>query len=57
MEVEVKESSKKKLIRSTWAGNVGEIRDDKLAKRADALKVEGKWRRRTPKLQWGLHEK
>ena len=55
VEVEVKESSKKKLMRSTWAGPVGKMGDDKLAKRADARNVLGKWRRRTPKLRRGLH--
>ena len=44
MEVEVRESSKKKLMRSTWAGHVNKMGANKLAKRADAQKVEGKWR-------------
>ena len=30
MEVGVKESSKKKLVRSTWAGHVGKMGDEKL---------------------------
>ena len=45
VEVGVKESSKKKLVRITWVGHVEKIGDEKLAKRADAQKVEGKWRR------------
>ena len=40
-EVEVKESSKKKLM-STWAGHVDKLGDEKLAKTADTQKVEGK---------------
>ena len=55
VEVEVKKSSKKKLVRRTWAGHVEKMGDDKLAKRADARKVVEKWRRRIPKLRWGLH--
>ena len=42
VDVGVKESSKKKLVRSTWAGNVGEMGEEKLAKRADVQKVEKK---------------
>ena len=42
----MKESSKRKLLRSTWAGHVDKMADENLAKRADAQKVEGKWRRR-----------
>ena len=42
MEVGVKESSKKKLVRCTWAGYVEKMGDEKLAKRADAQKMEGK---------------
>ena len=37
----MKESSKKKLVRSTWAGHVGKMGDEKRAKRAHAQKVEG----------------
>ena len=44
-EIEVKESVKKKLVRSTRASRVERIRDAKLAKRADTQTVEGKWRR------------
>ena len=51
MEVEVRESSKKKLMRSTWAGHVKKMGANKLAKRAGARKVEGKWWRRTTKLR------
>ena len=54
VEVGVKERFKNKLMRSrlTWAGDVERMGDEKLAKRADALKVEGK-RRGRPKL-WGI---
>ena len=48
VEVGVNESSKKKLVRSTWAGHVPNNGDEKLAKRAQ--KVQGKWRRRSQKL-------
>ena len=41
MEVGVNESSKKKLVRGTWAGHGDKGGDEKLAKRADAQKVEG----------------
>ena len=52
----MEESSKMKLVRSTWAGHVVKMADKKLAKRADAQKVEGKWRRgRRLKLRRGLH--
>ena len=51
MEVGVKENSKKKLRRNTWAGHVEKMADEKLAKRADAQIVEGKWRRGRPKLR------
>ena len=54
MDVGGKESSKKKLVRSTWAGHVEKMTDKKLAKRADAQKVEGKWKRGRPKLRRGL---
>ena len=36
VEVGVKEISKQKLVRSTWAGDIDKMEDDKLAKRADA---------------------
>ena len=53
MAIGVKESSKRKLVRSTRAGHVDKMGDGKLAKRADAQKMEGKWRRgRRPKLLW-----
>ena len=42
VEVGVKKSSKKKLVRSTWVGRVEQMGDEKLVKRADAQKVEGK---------------
>ena len=32
----------------------GKMGHKKLAKRADIQKVEGKWRRRRPELQWGI---
>ena len=54
LEVGVKESSKKKLVRSTWAGHVEKMGDEKLAKRVDDQKVERKWRRGRPKLRWDL---
>ena len=41
---EVKESSKKQLMRSTCAGHMEKMGYEKLAKRAGAQKVEGKWR-------------
>ena len=53
MAVGMKESSKKKLARSTWAGHVEKMGDEKLTKR-DVQKVEGKWRRGRPKLRWGM---
>ena len=40
----MKERSKKKLARSIWADHVDKMGDEKLAKRADAQKVEGKWK-------------
>ena len=51
VEVGVKESFKKKLVRSwlKWAGQVDRMGDEKLAKRADAQKVEGKGRRGRPR--------
>ena len=45
MEVGVKESSQKKLVRNTWTGHVEKMGDEKLATRADAQKVEGNCRR------------
>ena len=42
MEVGVKESSKKKLVRSTWAGDLDKMADERLAKKVNAQKVEGK---------------
>ena len=46
----MKERSKKKLVRSTWADRVVKMGDEKLAKRANAQKVEGKWRQGRPRL-------
>ena len=42
MEVGVKESSKKKMVRSTWAGHVEKW---ELKKWQREQKVNGKWRR------------
>ena len=50
----MKESSKKKLVRSTRADHVERMGDEKLAKRADVQKVDGKWRRGWLKLRWGV---
>ena len=44
VEVGKKERSKKKFARSTWAGHVEKMGDEKLAEGADAPKMEGKWR-------------
>ena len=45
---------KKKLIRSrlNWTRHVERMGDEKLAKKADAQKVEGKRRRRRPRMRW-----
>ena len=53
VEVGVKDNFKKKLARNclTWAGHAEMMGDEKLAKRADAQKVEGK---RRLKLRWGI---
>ena len=51
VKVGVKESSKKKLLRSTWAGHVEKMEDENMAKRADARKAEGTRRRGRPKLR------
>ena len=51
MEIGVKEMIKKISMRSTRAGRVERIGDEKLAKRADAQSVERKWRRGRPKLR------
>ena len=50
----MKERFKKKLMNCTWAGNVENMGDEKLANSADAQKEDGKWRRRRPKLRWGI---
>ena len=50
VEVGVKERFKKKLVRSSWAGHLGKMGDEKLTKRTDVQKVEGKWRRERRKL-------
>ena len=51
MEVGVKESFKKKLVRSSlkWAGCMERIGDEK---RADAQKVEGKMKRGRSIMRW-----
>jgi len=54
VEVGMNERSKEKLARSTWAGHVENMGDEKLAKRADAQNVDGKWRRGRPKLRRGI---
>ena len=54
VKIGVKESVKKKLMKSTWAGHVERMGDEKLAKRADVQKVEGRCRRGRPKLRWGI---
>ena len=54
VQVGVKVSSKKKLARSTWAGHVEKMGDEKQAERADAQKVKRKWKRGRPKLRWGI---
>ena len=53
MEVGVKESSKKKLARSRliWAEHVERMGDEKLAKRPDALKLEGNRRQGRPRIR------
>ena len=52
VEVGVKKSCKKKLVRNTRTGHVEKLAGEKLAKRADTQKVEGKWRQARPKLGW-----
>ena len=36
-----------------WVGHVERMGEEKLAKRADAQKVEGKGRRGRPRMRWG----
>ena len=57
MEAGVKESVKKKLVRRRlkWAGHVEKMGDEKLANRADALKMEGKRGWKTKIAMGGLH--
>lgn len=52
VEVGVIESLKKKLVRSRlkWAWHVERMGGERLAKKADAQRVEGKRRRRKPRL-------
>ena len=54
MDVGVNESSKRKLVRSTWAGHVKKG-DKKLAKRADAQMVEGNGSEEDRNCDEGLH--
>ena len=51
----VNESVEKKSARNglTWAGQIEVMGYEKLAKRADAQKVEGERRRDRPTLRWG----
>ena len=42
VEIGVKESVKKKFVRSTWAGHEDRMGNEKLVKRADAQKDERK---------------
>ena len=56
MEVGVKESSKKKLVRSTWDGHVAKMGDEKRDQ------MPSKWRgnggeKEDHRLRWGLHWK
>ena len=46
MEIGVKESSKKKLVRSTRACHVDKMGNEKLTKRLDAQKMAAKCRQR-----------
>ena len=56
VEVGVKDNVKKKLARNslTRVGHAEIMGDGKLAKRADAQKVEGKRGERGLKLRWGI---
>ena len=49
-----KGSFKKKLLRSRlkWAGHMERMGDEKLTKRLDAEKVDGKRRRGRPRMGW-----
>ena len=53
-EVGVRESLKRKLMRSRLkgAGHVEIMEGERLTKRADALRVEGRIRRGRPRLRW-----
>ena len=52
-EVGVKESFRKKLVKCQlkWAGHVERMEGERLMKRADALRVEGR-RKGRPQLSW-----
>ena len=56
MKVVVKISFRKKLVKSKLpcAGHAERRGDEKLLKREDAQKMEGKRRRGRPKLRWGI---
>ena len=50
----MKENLRRKLGRSRlkWAGKVERMEGERLTKRADALRVEGRMRRGRPRLRW-----
>ena len=54
VEVGMKESSKKNVLKSTWDGDVEKLGDENLAQIPDAENVERKWRRVRPKLRGGI---
>ena len=56
VEIGVKESVKKKLVMSRlkWAGHMERMADEKLAKRSDAQKGEGKRWRVSPIMRWEI---
>ena len=49
----MKERSKQKLARITWAGHVEKMGDEKQAKRADTQEVDGKMEARKPEIAMG----
>ena len=50
----MKESFRRKLVKSQlkWAGHVERMEGERLMKRADALRVEGRRRRGRQRLRW-----
>ena len=55
VEVGVKESSMKNLVRSTYATcHVEKMGDENLTKRVDAQKLKGRCRRGKSKLRWEI---